>query len=76
MWSDLSITDLYLFSNCPSGRTTKVNLCPQDSFKVRASFAYTGILEKGSYDIGSAVCYTTYTIYLSLWTQTTDPISS
>ena len=31
------------------------------------SLSYRGILEKGSDDIVSAVCYT---IYLSLWTQT------
>ena len=29
-------------------------------------FTYRGILEKGADDIGSAVCYSIYTIYLSL----------
>ena len=35
-----------------------------------------GILEKGSVDIWTAVCYTIYTIYLSLCAQTADLISS
>ena len=30
-------------------------------------------LEKGSDDVGPAVCDTIYTIYLSLFTQTADP---
>ena len=33
-------------------------------------------LKKDSEDIGPAVCYTIYVHYLSLWTQTADPISS
>ena len=37
---------------------------------------YNVSLEKDWDDIGSAVCYTVYTIYLSLCTQTADPISS
>ena len=35
---------------------------------------YRGCLEKGSDAIGSAICYTIYTINLSLCTQTADPI--
>ena len=35
-----------------------------------------GILKKGSDDIGLGVSYTIYIIYLSLGTQTADPISS
>ena len=38
--------------------------------------SYRGILEKGSDDIRSAVCYAIYAIYLFLWTQTAAPISS
>ena len=37
---------------------------------------YNVCLEKGSDDIGSAVCDTIYTVYLSLCTQTADSISS
>ena len=37
---------------------------------------YRGVLEKCSGDIVPAVCYTIYTIYLSRWSLTADPISS
>ena len=41
-----------------------------------SSSTYRGCLENGSNDIVSAVCFTIYTIFLSLWTQTADPITS
>ena len=39
-------------------------------------FLYNVCLEKGSDDIGSAVCDSIYIIYLFRYTQTADPISS
>ena len=37
-----------------------------------SSTIYRGNIEKGSDDIGSAVCYTIYTVYLSLCKQTAE----
>ena len=36
---------------------------------------YRGIHEKGSGDVVAAVCYTVYTIYLSLCTTSPEPFS-
>ena len=44
--------------------------------KVYESIMYRGVFEKGSDDIGSAVCYTIYTIHISLCTQTDETTSS
>ena len=41
-------------------------------FLKNGSLSYKGIQEKGSGDVFSAVCYTIYTIYLSLCTHTAE----
>ena len=48
----------------------------KDSNGVVRKYLDRECLEKGSDNIGSAVCYTIYTSYLSLCTQTAVPITS
>ena len=43
--------------------------------KTQTMLIYRGIHEKGSDDVVSAICYTKYTIYLSLCTQTAETAS-
>ena len=62
-----------MWSNFP-----RINRLKEFRFKISINLyiRYRGILEKGSKDIETAVCYTIYAIYLSLSAQTADPITS